>query len=712
MTLLINEHYKMHNRENNKKMNITKILVMASLLCLHLSGFSQVTIGSGIPPKKGALLDLKQYDKSELGDMSTANAGLLLPRVELKDMEALEMGSLSIPDVDNAYLNHTGLIVYNVNDEAPFCAGLYVWNGSIWLRVGSECKTLIKIDDKGPWNFSSGQDLREMSPSIFQVSWESPGGSETLTATTVDFLTITPATSSWTAAGTTVTVTPTKMTDDEVSDVAGNPFATKEATYSIVLQQGSQVLETLDILVNQTNKALIGNGRYIMEGIYPPDGVSQGQEIEIDVQIKSNAVWKLNGIYPQVNQGLPTSISNVKTKVDGMDLTSGVKVGEETENNTGIENTLTFKVGISSTNATYSYLLLEDSQAEARFNTLLVPVFQCGTAWSQKQPRMSQWAAAAGFEGVKEPGDRSSVESIATQEDIDAGINTPNPVTGIAWHRDQDGNIFLSSNFGENPAGNDQRWMITNLAAQTFAAQGRTDNTTAIANPVFSFGLRSYFNLQQQLDDITALQMGYAGGLINPLATSQANAEDSRQYDRDPRLGMLYNWTTATMKRASNDGLGTIPGGVTKVQGICPNGWHLPTNAEFTTFQSVYTQKFDTFSSLTSIDGGQLLGRAWKEACQQYNQSTTSGGNVISYRGASNPISTVLRPGFEVILSGFGSNTSAKELGSIVHLWTASTATNSASGVPQATKRFSNSFAVESGYDPRHALFSVRCKMD
>ncbi len=102
---------------------------------------AQVTIGSGLTPRTGALLDLKEFEENE--DPTTANKGLLLPRVKLIDVRpASGKLSESISGTGDWLESvHTGLMVYNTIDtktpEYPRGAypGVYVWDGEKWLPI-------------------------------------------------------------------------------------------------------------------------------------------------------------------------------------------------------------------------------------------------------------------------------------------------------------------------------------------------------------------------------------------------------------------------------------------------------------------------------------------------------------------------------------------------------------------------------------------------
>lgn len=129
-------------------MRFLYLYLLLFITCVQLSG--QVTIGSGIKPKSGALLDLKEFEslESDLGGKSSTK-GLMLPRVLLKDLNELTMGDNSIEDgVDEIWSMHVGLSVYNVHEDLSknICPGVYVFNGSAWLKLGSSCPFVHKIN--------------------------------------------------------------------------------------------------------------------------------------------------------------------------------------------------------------------------------------------------------------------------------------------------------------------------------------------------------------------------------------------------------------------------------------------------------------------------------------------------------------------------------------------------------------------------------------
>ena len=70
------------------------------------------------------------------------------------------------------------------------------------------------------------------------------------------------------------------------------------------------------------------------------------------------------------------------------------------------------------------------------------------------------------------------------------------------------------------------------------------------------------------------------------------NVADAKATDNYATYGVLYNWTAAMDGEASST---TNPSGI---QGVCPDGWHLPSDAEWT--------ELTDYLGGTSVAGGKL----------------------------------------------------------------------------------------------------------
>lgn len=156
--------------------------------------------------------------------------------------------------------------------------------------------------------------------------------------------------------------------------------------------------------------------------------------------------------------------------------------------------------------------------------------------------------------------------------------------SGVQTHEDQDGNIFYSGDF--DSAG---RWMLYNLRAKKYA-----DGTPLPASPSLDFSA----------DEAKWLY---------PMPDGGDGTNDKWVKDYEP-LGLMYNGYAALggHKLYSIDQgqiVGATPGsnevesmGTGKIQGICPTGWHIPSDREWNELEKEIYDNREKYSSYTSTD--------------------------------------------------------------------------------------------------------------
>jgi uncharacterized protein (TIGR02145 family) len=362
--------------------------------------------------------------------------------------------------------------------------------------------------------------------------------------------------------------------------------------------------------------------------------------------------------------------------------------------NTAEEDELHIGLQVYNVNTTSPFcpgVYIWEGQQWQRISAPCKYTYQCG---SGTYPTMSLWAELAGFLNVPENQTLSDAQEIATLKRDD-----PDPTTGIAWHRDQDGNIFLSASFDATDiTGDTERWMITNLAATSYATGSRTGTDATVSAPL-------------------PASPSIASDNVNPLWAYPNNGTTPTTYTNNPRLGLLYSWPaatnsrTATINEAENPSTPNVDPQTAKIQGICPNGWYLPSDREWTYLEQEISSNTSRYSSLpnagTTIDLGQQAGRgtihgaAMKEECEPYNIFDPA------TQGKSNTITTAKRPGFEALLAGLASGGSAYQYGSNGYWWSASRG-SSASAWSRVV--LSGDSQVGHYAFARSSLFSVRCK--
>ena len=152
------------------------------------------------------------------------------------------------------------------------------------------------------------------------------------------------------------------------------------------------------------------------------------------------------------------------------------------------------------------------------------------------------------------------------------------------------------------------------------------------------------------------------------------NALGSFVYNKDPSnaaiYGRLYNWTTL-MQGAS--GSSATPSGV---QGVCPKGWHVPSDNEF-------AQMVATFGNSVSVGG------ALKSTSSLWQSPNAGATNASGFSGL--PAGTAYSDGTNTTFEGLGINaqfgtTTLRTNGNPSVVWVldaADSSTGSTSSVPQ-----------------------------
>lgn len=123
------------------------VFLLLFSFCLTGSIYAQVTIGSGLAPNKGALLDLKQDEVTN--GAANATKGLLLPRLNLASLKIIDGSNDLKTTIENASAGeewdsqtHTGLTVYHLAENNVACPGVFVWSGEMWEKLGTPCPLL------------------------------------------------------------------------------------------------------------------------------------------------------------------------------------------------------------------------------------------------------------------------------------------------------------------------------------------------------------------------------------------------------------------------------------------------------------------------------------------------------------------------------------------------------------------------------------------
>ena len=190
----------------------------------------------------------------------------------------------------------------------------------------------------------------------------------------------------------------------------------------------------------------------------------------------------------------------------------------------------------------------------------------------------------------------------------------------------------------------------------------------------------------------------YANGSTITLMTSTTTSSTTgyRYYpggssSNVPTYGYLYNWY-ATMKGAASSSAN--PSGV---QGICPTGWHIPSNAE-------WIQLTDYISSQSQYWCGGTSNAIAKSLASTIGWTSASTSCYVGYSSSTNNSS-----GFNGTPSGYFYTSGGTEMGNRVYYWS-TTEYNSTS--VNVKRLYYNTTTVGSyNYDKTYGL-TVRCVKD
>ncbi|WP_108821902.1 FISUMP domain-containing protein [Dysgonomonas sp. Marseille-P4361] len=272
------------------------------------------------------------------------------------------------------------------------------------------------------------------------------------------------------------------------------------------------------------------------------------------------------------------------------------------------------------------------------------------------------------------------------------------PLTGILT--DHEGNSYSTAVFGR--AG---RWMTVNLRTKT--SPGSCEN-------IYYPGELTSDDFSNRMDIRVA---HYPNGSITNVAAVQPTTWAEEQ-------GLLYSWALATNGKGGSDGQGNVDNiegdGVNvdeyyeqkiQRQGICPDGWHLPSLAEWQELFAVLKEDAES----NSDNFANYSSRPYTVGAR--GGATTAKSNIPLRaaqipNGASN---SAKEGGFDVLMTGAKTGNSMI-YGNEASFWTASaslgvgTLTNKAAYA--TTFRPANTTDMVIGSAMRTFLYSVRCKQN
>lgn len=625
---------------------------------------SQVTIGSNLEPVSGALLDLKENDTNG-NSLINSTRGLILPRVKLTHIDNLYpmFENTSIAGTPNSEYNtqakklnqddlHTGLIVFNMNECFPFGEGVYAWEKEKWtpINVSPSLPSAESVLASLPnvLHIPSGLDKRPLTSAVLSFNYNLSSNVKAIWSGPLSGIN---------GGLSQLQISPDNPkewnTDPAVLSVLAAAFTNANIQSNPWMTKESSIKISLP--------ANICGGAYsknitLNQTNYFMDLKDSGNRYPVSlVTIREPKVGKL-----MVNSNVPWQAQIVAT--DGalnQILTSYTQTvnGSTLSNNNKISLPFDFTGASESIGGLGKYATIRFSDTENRALDVDVTIVQC--------------------QGSQ---DLNQITRVVTPEETSSSGNPWGK--DVVRHQGKPNvyNEFISADFGD--AG---RWMITNLAASSYdsGAIGLIGPSLAESN-VSSFW--SYPNVN-------------GGDPTNPA-----------YYNMHPEQGFLYNFPAATARLKNNSYEDERGISIAPIQGICPNGWHLPSDREWTILENEILKNTTKYAFVNKNIGGSIgfdipegyrgdHGAAMVNTCEAFSSGT---------QGLSRRLD---EGGFNIIFSGYlldGEIAEHKEAGVY---WTSSTAAEKVTGSLLAYDRvfYYDSSQIANFEYTRAAYLSVRC---
>lgn len=277
-------------------------------------------------------------------------------------------------------------------------------------------------------------------------------------------------------------------------------------------------------------------------------------------------------------------------------------------------------------------------------------------------------------------------------------LNMMEPASGVLLFKDQEGKQFMARHFRTADRTIDAGiWMLENLRVASTAE-----------------GTRLTLGLTDEAEARNYCYPNIAG----------QDGTDPVYVDKQPSLGYLYNWAAATNNENTSvmdQGVGMgEEGPATHIQGICPKGWHLPSDKEWGILEEVMSKTPEPYSrvkSPTPWNNNWLSSTGVNTYNGEHGKTMKASCAVLSGADPGGMSYPALAGGFYALLVGAAHGTNTYNSGNYAHFWTSSAGWKdyaysrrlAASGDNSIT---GNSEGVQRQIDFRYTYQSVRCKKD
>lgn len=302
---------------------------------------------------------------------------------------------------------------------------------------------------------------------------------------------------------------------------------------------------------------------------------------------------------------------------------------------------------------------------------------------------------------------------------------TDYPIAEIKTATDQNGNSFIATRYyvGYYKLG------LSFQSLKNFSCDANNPNfvvqptDTVIYTETFEDGTWMSENLKATTYAIPRDNAGEATSTITKLGDSEILTENdislarwgypNKDAGNNSSMGLLYTWAGATNNKKST-GVETNWTEGEPIQGICPSGWHLPSDRQWTDLENGIILKTSLFANTTNIGtkiNYWMIDNRGKHSRAIRNTSSGTGSNQGYSKVATDG-------GFDSYDSGFIDGKWITYYGSASGWWTASAnGSNQAQrrfvmGTPNPSETWENAVDVFNSSERRYLLMSVRCMIN
>jgi uncharacterized protein (TIGR02145 family) len=719
--------------------------LLPALLLIACAGLqAQVTIGGATEPAPGAILDLNS--------LGGAKGGLLLSHIAITDLSKIPAGELlGITSEQDENLALSGIMVYNIG-TANVPSGIYVWNGYCWSPDGS-CTPIVTTSPTRAFTVYSTEyaDMEVTAdgcPMLTYTWYENTTASTTGGTPVSDANTRTYRTPTALPAGThyyycgvksdysdvvavsdlfTVTVevpctaAPT-ITAASQYEYSVNKNAAQNLTVTANSNGGSNSYQWKSSANGSSNwQNAVGTGSNSETYTIP---TTTAGTVYYRCEVSNSCGTSVSGTYTVTVRdctdapATPTlTITATSINRNGSVMLSCDDVG-----NGATTYAWTLPPGLTGSSTTRSITVTGATPDTYAANTISVEVTNaCGNATATGSGGAITVNDCSGVPATPDAitGDATVISGLSYTYTISAVNGATSyvwTVTGTGWNTSGSTGTGISVTAGSvdgtitvkahNDCGDSQVQTKT-ITVSPAAVTGSVTDSQGNSYTTVNFGAAGTW-MTQNLRTTTGLTANSNPGTDTSLKYYWYPNNSQSTFNSHPEYGLFYTWAAATGRTgvSTNEANSSSQ---TQYRGICPSGWHLPSDYEWNQLEQVIAESAANLYSTTAAVTWETSFSTWTSMAprgtfgQKMKSTTAVNGQATS--GTSKARNA---GGFDVLLLGVGSGAN---YGTVSYIWSSSSGDNSGGGDRAWYRCLHYNDDQSSRIDSyKHYMLNVRCK--